>query len=99
LAFGYSGIQIDPFWFEISKLSGNLTETEQQRILDILQLRLENIPPKGCNQVIIAHSFPEGIGLGPIPDMGTVIVKPGGYANGYEILANLSLLDTLALNG
>ncbi len=38
------------------------------------------------NQVIIAHSFPEGIGLGHISNMGMVVVKPLGAGNGYEIV-------------
>lgn len=93
LAFGKAGIQTDPFWLEIYKLSGNLSGAEQKRILDTLQLKLEIIPPQGSNKVIIAHSFPEGIGLGQIPDMGTVVVKPKGYGKGYEVIAKLSLAD------
>ena len=53
------------------------------------------MPPMGCNQIIIAHSFPEGIGLGQIQDMGTVIIRPRGYNNGYDIIANLSLMEML----
>lgn len=97
LAFGSVGVQVDPFWFEVYKLSGNLSEAEQQRILDTLRLRLEIIPPQGSNKVIIAHSFPEGIGLGQIPDMGTVVVRPWGQGNGYEVVAKLSLADLLNL--
>lgn len=95
LAFGRSNVQIDPFWFQVYRLSGNISITERQRILDSLQSRLEVIPPKGGNRVIIAHSFPEGIGLGQIPDMGTVIVRPRGQGNGYEVVAKLSLTDLL----
>lgn len=69
----------------------------QEQILDTLESRLEIIPPHGSNTVIVAHSFPEGIGLGQIPDMGTVIVKPGGYKNGYEIITRLSLEDFVNL--
>lgn len=47
--------------------------------------------------VIVAHSFPKGIGLSQIPDMGTVIVKPLGQGNGYEVVAKLSLADLLNL--
>lgn len=97
LAFGSAVVKIDPFWFEIYRLSGNLSGPEQKRILDDLQSRLEIIPPPGSNKVIIAHSFPEGTGLGQIPDMGTVVVKPLGQRNGYEVVARLSLADLLNL--
>lgn len=93
LAFGRSSAQIDPFWFEIYKLSGNLSASEQKRILDSLQSELEIKPPQGSNKVIIAHSFPKGVGLGQIPNMGTVIVKPLGQGKGYEIINKLSLGD------
>lgn len=93
LAFGSVGIQIDPFWFEVYKLSGNLSGAEQRRILDYLKLKLEIKPPLGSNRVIIAHSFPEGIGLSQVSDMGTVIIKPLGQGNGYEIVSKLSLAD------
>lgn len=36
LAFGRGNVQIDPFWVEIYKLSGNLSASEQKRILDSL---------------------------------------------------------------
>lgn len=93
LAFGRANVQIDPFWFEIYKLNENLSSTEQKRILDSLQSKLEIKPPQGSNKIIIAHSFPKGIGLDQIPDMGTVIVKPLGQGYGYEIINKLSLAD------
>ncbi|MEN1970078.1 histidine phosphatase family protein [Lentibacillus sp. N15] len=93
LAFGKKIVQIDPFWFEIYKLSGNVSEMEQERILNSFKLALEIQPLPGYNQVIIAHSFPEEIGLGEIPNMGTVIVKPYGPGNGYEVIARISLED------
>lgn len=97
LAFGNAGIQIDPFWFEIYKLSGNLSTSEQNKILDSLQSKLEIMPPQGSNKVIIAHSFPDEIGLGQVPDMGTVVVKPRGQGNGYEVVARLALADLVNL--
>lgn len=93
LAFRRSNVQIDPFWVEVYKLSENLSASEQKRILDSLQSELEIKPPQGSNKVIIAHSFPKGIGLGQIPNMGTVIVKPLGPGKGYEIINKLSLAD------
>lgn len=91
LAFGSANVQIDPFWFEVYKLSGNISEIEQQRTLIFLRSILEMKPPNGRNKVIIAHSFPNGIGLGQISNMGTVIVKPRGQGKGYEIVSRLSL--------
>ncbi len=93
LAFGWPNVQVDPFGYEIYKLSGNISGQEQKRILDALQLKLETKPPQGSNTVIIAHSFPRDIGLGQIPNMGTVIIKPMGRGNGYEIVDRLSLTD------
>lgn len=66
LAFGRSNLLVDPFWVENYRLSGNLSGADQRRILDSLRARLEIIPPQGSNRVIIAHSFPVGIGLGQI---------------------------------
>jgi hypothetical protein len=97
LAFGSANVQIDPFWIEIYKLSGNMTASEQIRILNSLNARLEIKPAQGTNNVIIAHSFPEGIGLGEVQNMETIIVKPLGPGNGYLILGKLSLSDLGAL--
>ena len=58
-----------------------------------LQSLLEMKPPPGTNIVIVAHSFPTGIGLGEIENMGTVIIKPRGQGNGYEIVKKLSLAE------
>lgn len=93
LAFGREYVQIDPLWVEAYNLSRNITQSEQKRILDILRSKLETIPALGTNQVIIAHSFPDTVGLGQIPDMGTVIIRPLGRDNGFEIIARLSLND------
>ena len=86
LAFGRSNVQINPFWYQIYRLSGDISATEQRRILDSFQSRLAVIPPQGFNKVIIAHSFPEGVGLGKIPDMGIVIIKPKGRKKVMKLL-------------
>lgn len=98
LAFGWQNVQVDPLWFETYRLSGNLSNTEQKRVLDTLEARLEIQLPQESNKVIIAHSFPEGIGLGSISNMGTVIVKPRGRGNGYEIIGKLPLFDLANLS-
>lgn len=93
LAFGSCQIQVNPFWFEIYRLSGNLPSSDRQRILNNFKSVLETIPVKGRNKVIVAHSFPEGVGLGQMPYMGTVIIKPKGEGNGFEVVRQLSLTD------
>ncbi|MDR7078757.1 hypothetical protein J2Y03_003810 [Neobacillus niacini] len=93
LAFGSGHVQVNPFWFEIYRLNGNLPSSDRQRILNNFRSVLETIPVEGRNKVIVAHSFPEGVGLGQIPYMGTVIIKPKGEGNGYEVVRLLSLTD------
>ncbi|MFT9816302.1 histidine phosphatase family protein [Lysinibacillus sp. NPDC056185] len=93
LAFPYSYIQIDPLGYEIYKLGGNIPIVEKTNILSNLQSMLEREPPQGTNQVIVAHSFPEGVGLGNVSNMGMVIIKPKGPGNGYEIIKKLTLED------
>ncbi|WP_223069129.1 histidine phosphatase family protein [Paenibacillus caui] len=91
LAFGEQHVKVDPFWVTIYQLSGDITAAEQERTLAALTSVLENKPPAGTNQVIVAHSFPKGIGLGEMPNMGTVVVKPGGQGRGYEVVDRISL--------
>ncbi|MFC0560197.1 histidine phosphatase family protein [Halalkalibacter alkalisediminis] len=93
LAFGADYVQVDPFWVNIYNLSRNVSAAEQANILYNLHSVLETQPAPGSNKVIIAHSFPPWIGLGSIPDMGTVVVRPRGQGNGYEVVAYLSLED------
>ncbi|MGX9136389.1 histidine phosphatase family protein [Rummeliibacillus sp. JY-2-4R] len=91
LAFGGTNIQADRLGYEINTLSNHLNWWEQLMILNDLQSVLEIPPSAGKNRVIIAHSFPNGLGLGSIPYMGTVVVKPLGRGNGYEIVARIPL--------
>ena len=98
LAFGSGNVQVNPFWVEVYRLSGNLPSSDRQRILNNLKSVLETIPEEGRNKVIVAHSFPEGVGLGQIPYMGTVIIKPKGEGNGYEVVSQLSLADLSTLD-
>jgi len=93
LAFGRRYVQVDPLWVGVYNLSGNITQSEQVRILNTLRSKLEILPAPGTNQVIIAHGFPETVGLGQIPDMGTVVIRPLGRGNGFEIISRLSLSD------
>ena len=94
LAFGDGNVQVNPFWFDIYRLSENVTSNDRQIILNHFKSVLEATPVvEGKNKVIIAHGFPEGVGLGEIPYMGTVIIKPKGVGNGYEVVQRLSLED------
>ena len=98
LAFGSGKVQVNPFWVEVYRLSSNLPIIVRQRILNKLKSVLETIPEKGKNKVIVAHSFPEGVGLGQLSDMETVIIKPRGEGNGYEVVSQLSLADLSTLD-
>ena len=62
-------------------------------ILNHFHSIMEKPPLEGENKVIVAHSFPKGVGLGDIPYMGTVVVKPKGAGNGYEVVQQLDLED------
>lgn len=90
-AFGRENVQVDPFWVKVYELSGNSRSGEQRRTIDSINTALESKPLPGYNKVIVAHSFPGNNGLGQIPNMGTVVLKPLGEGNGYEIIARFSL--------
>ncbi|OKP81865.1 histidine phosphatase family protein [Paenibacillus sp. P3E] len=96
LAFGADNVQTDPFWVNIYNLSGNVTSDEQESTLTALRSVLEKTPAEGTNQVIIAHSFPRGLGLGEIPYLGTVVLKPKGEGHGYDIVSRISLSEWLS---
>lgn len=90
LAFGKQNVLIDPFWYKVYQLSGSVTPTEQVKTLTELTSELEKIPISGTNTVIIAHSFPKGVGLAEIPYLGTVVVRPKGPRNGFDIVDRFS---------
>ncbi|NLB36119.1 MAG: histidine phosphatase family protein [Clostridiales bacterium] len=87
LAFGWPNVQTDYFWYGVYRLGEN--PQEQREALEGFDSRMEMPPPAGSNKVIIAHSFPEGVGLGQIKEMETVIIQPLGEGNGYEIVARI----------
>ncbi|UCZ54674.1 histidine phosphatase family protein [Bacillus shivajii] len=90
LAFGDENYEVNPFLFDLYLLSYNPSPQEQQRILNTFRSMLETPPPEGTNTLIIGHSFPPGVAFGPIPDMGTVMVKPHGQGQGFDVVANIS---------
>ena len=93
LAFGRQNVIVDPFWYDVYRLSDNLSSYEQNTILNNMKSKFEAIPPKGTNTIIIAHGLPNGISLGAIDNMGTVIIRPLGVGNGYEVVKKLQLKD------
>ncbi|WP_081824275.1 histidine phosphatase family protein [Paenibacillus sp. UNC451MF] len=95
LAFGQGYVQVDPFWINIYNLGGHLSPEEQNRILNALTKVLEKEPPVGANQVIVSHSFPQGVGLGDIPNLSTVIIKPKGPGKGYEVVGRVDLAELM----
>lgn len=97
LAFGAGNVQVDPFWTKVYNLGGQVTAEERDSTLAFLTSILEKNPPEGKNKVIIAHNFPPGIGLGEIPYLGTVIIKPKGQGNGYDIVDRISFNELLGL--
>ncbi|WP_179295425.1 histidine phosphatase family protein [Bacillus sp. FJAT-45350] len=98
LAFGEANTLIDPLWVDTYNLSGALSQSEFNRILNNLTTIFETQPAPGSNNIIIAHSFPEGVGLGPLPNMGTVVIRPFGQGNGFEIVDQLTLSELLNLH-
>lgn len=96
LAFGNENVHVDPFWVDIYRLSFHISQGEQSRILNTFHSFLEQQPPEGSNHVIVAHSFPPDVGFGPIPNMGTIIVRPLGRGNGYEVIGLLTFEQLLA---
>ncbi|WP_225446099.1 histidine phosphatase family protein [Paenibacillus rhizovicinus] len=96
LAFGEGKVQTDSFWVRVYNLSSTLPPAEQQATINDLTTVLETLPPQGSNKVIVAHSFPRGIGLGEITNLGTVIVKPRGQGNGFEIVGRFTLDEWLS---
>jgi phosphohistidine phosphatase SixA len=92
IAFGKQNIMVNPFLASIEKLKEEgFPIEEKQKILSNLTKIFETPPARGINTVIVAHTFPRDIALGEIPDMGTVVIKPKGKGNGYEVVSTMNL--------
>ncbi|MDU2242538.1 MAG: histidine phosphatase family protein [Paenibacillus sp.] len=94
LAFGPARVRTEPALLGLARLvgpGGTATPAEREAALRALDALLEAPPPAGANRVIVAHSFPPGVGLGPLPEMGAVIVHPRGRGQGYDIVARVPL--------
>jgi hypothetical protein len=97
LAFGNANVQVDPSLVWLFLLSGEISDTQKLSILNSFQAAVELPPPQGTNRVIIAHNFPAGVGLGDIPDMGTVVVKPLGQGRGYEVVGRFTMEEVTGI--
>lgn len=94
LAFGSGNVAVDPSLAAITKLNdSSISAAEKQSIVTQVEKMFEVEPPSGTNKVIIGHAFPAGSALGEIPYMGTVVIKPKGPGNGYEVVQKISLQD------
>ena len=91
LAFGKQNVAVVPFLVNIDYLHRDkITGEEEQNILDKLTTIFETPLSQGSNRIIIGHSFPPGKGMGEVPYMGTVLIKPNGAGKGYEIVRRIS---------
>lgn len=94
LAFGSGNVVVDPSLADVTKLSdSSISAAEKQSIVTQVEKMLEVKPSSGTNKVIIGHAFPAGVAVGEIPYMGTVVIKPKGPGNGYEVVQKISLQD------
>ncbi|WP_373232720.1 histidine phosphatase family protein [Cohnella sp.] len=92
IAFGNQNVKMIPFLADIENLRKDDVPTEEkQNIVENLTKMLEIAPPRGSNRIMVGHMFPAGAALGEIPNIGTVVIKPRGRGNGYEIVRKISL--------
>lgn len=98
IAFGSQNVKVYPFWADIVKVSKDDVPPEvKQNIVEHFTKILEIVPPRGTNQIMIGHMFSPGIALGEIPNMGTVVIKPRGRGNGYEIVQKINLNEFMKI--
>lgn len=94
LAFGPARVRTEPALLALAQFGGpggTAAPAVQQAALRALDALLEEPPPAGANRVVVAHGFPPGVGLGPLPEMGAVIVHPRGRGQGYDLVARVPL--------
>lgn len=97
IAFGEQNVTANNFWLKIYNLSSGMNSGDINDTLESFKGEVEQVPTQGKNRVIIAHAFPQGIGLGDIPYLGTVILKPLGNGEGYETIGRLTLEELMQL--
>ncbi|NUU79134.1 histidine phosphatase family protein [Paenibacillus xylanilyticus] len=98
IIFGTQNVKLNGLWINIYRLSQNPSNEDIDSTLQAFKNEVEKIPPTS-NRVIVAHSFPPGMGLGEISSMETVIIKPLGDHKGYQVIGKLKLEDVLQLAG
>lgn len=91
LAFGGQNIQVEPVWMEVNELNKELPQSDKSKIITDVKSKLEIPPPDGMNKLVIAHSFPKGIELGEIGNLETVVIKPLGKGNGYQVIGRFTM--------
>ncbi|WP_434751007.1 histidine phosphatase family protein [Paenibacillus amylolyticus] len=98
-AFGIQNVKVNDFWINIYKLSQNPSTETINSTLQVFTKEVEQTTPSNFNRVIVAHSFPPGLGLGELSSMETVIIQPLGDQRGYKVIGKLKLEDVLRLAG
>ncbi|MGO4533221.1 histidine phosphatase family protein [Paenibacillus sp. 2TAF8] len=98
-AFGIQNVKVNDFWLNIYKLSQNPSTETINSTLQVFTKEVEHTTPSNFNRVIVAHSFPPGLGLGELSSMETVIIQPLGDQRGYKVVGKLKLEDVLRLAG
>ncbi|QKS59935.1 histidine phosphatase family protein [Paenibacillus barcinonensis] len=99
IAFGTQNAKVNAFWLNIYKLSLMPNTQIVDSTLQAFTDEVEQSVPTGSNRLIVAHSFPPGVGLGELASMETVIIKPLGVHKGYQVVGTLKLEELLQLAG
>lgn len=91
IIFGKKNVVVAPILASIEKLKiESYPNEKKQKILSDLTKIFEIPPTPDTNSIIVAHTFPPKVGLGEIPNLGAVIIKPKGLGNGYEVVARIT---------
>ncbi|WP_339233679.1 histidine phosphatase family protein [Paenibacillus sp. FSL R5-0517] len=99
IAFGAQNVKENTFWLNIYKLSQNLDTENINSTIQAFTNEVEQTSPTNSNRLIVAHSFPSGLGLGELSSMETFIIKPLGDHKGYQVVGKLKLEDVLQQAG
>lgn len=99
IAFGAQNVKENTFWLNIYKPSKNLDTENINSTIQAFTNEVEQTASTNSNRLIVAHSFPSGLGLGELSSMETVIIKPLGEHKGYRVVGKLKLEDVLQQAG
>ncbi|MEC0127154.1 histidine phosphatase family protein [Paenibacillus pabuli] len=98
-SFGSQNVKVNNFWLNIYKLSQNPSTETIDSTLKAFTNEVEQALPIHFNRLIVAHSFPPGVGLGELSSMETVIIKPLGDQKGYKVIGKQTLEEVLQQAG